>query len=494
MDFELLFIVPVIVTLLCFCSLSLWVIYMHHRYSHIPGPTRDSFFMGNLPAIKRRLSNGALAEIICDWLREFGPVICVWLTIQPVVFVGDAAAIRDIIVVKDYPKSKRFYSMLKYMFKERAMGNGLVPVTDMEAWKKMRLLVNPAFHRTYLKSLLPLYVKSSDIFVKKLRAVSNGKTVGDMSLEFRRVSLDVMTKAAFGMNLNIIVDDSEPFSKATGMLFKGLHFKNKNPFYLIDFRTYSYQNEIDACTKFLRNCGKECVEQKQKLLIEGKELPNDIMSMIIEQADSSLTEEALVDEFITFIIAGSDTTSNMMSFLLLAVCSNPRIQEKLTEEVLSVLGKRTITEFNDLGKLVYLGQCIKETLRLYTTVNGLPRVASEETEYGGYSIPKGTVMAIEMYAMHRDPKYWSEPEVFNPERWDSDSLDKQGPNVAYMPFSAGRRNCVGRIFAEFEAKVVLASLIRNFHVSLVPGTKIALKQAGTIKPKFGVPVTLLPRL
>jgi len=472
--------------------LCLRIAYIHRQYDHIPGPPRDSFFLGNIPAIDRDSTNGFFYNAIGKWFDEYGPIICIWLGTTPFITVKDLAIIKDVAVKKDLPKASRIYSMLMMMFKERSMGEGLVTILNKSKWKERRQMINPAFHRTYLKSLIPNFNKSANIMLGKLRDRADGTTVVNLMNEMHRVALDVIAKAAFGLNLNIILEHNDTFLQAADKMLFGFDFKISNPFFKFDFRTYGKQRECDEATKYIRDFGAKCIAERKKLLSEGKDLPPDIMSMVVERAvvDGKVSDEELVDECVTFSIAGQETTANTLSFLILAILSHPDIKARVVAEVEEVLGDKDEIEFDDLARLKYMGQCIKETLRMYPPVEDVDRETPEVMEYHGYKIPKGATIGISIYAVHHLPEYWPSPFLFNPDRWESEADQNPGITQAYMPFSSGSRNCIGRFFAEFEAKVVFAKLIQTFEMKLVPNTKIEIAETGTLRPKGGVPVTL----
>jgi len=478
--------------LVIFGVVCLRITYIHRLYAHIPGKPRESFFLGNLPTLGRESKNRFMHNVICKWFDQYGPIICVWFAWMPIVMVRDLGVIKDVTTKRDLPKASMIYKKLFMMFKERLMGEGLVTILDKSKWKERRQMINPAFHRTYLKSLIPNFNKSADILIGKLRSFADGKTTVNMMDEMHKVALDVIAKAAFGLNLNIIMDENDLFLKYADKILEGFFFKFSNPLYKVDFRTYGKQREYDRAAKYIRDFGAKCIAERKKLLSEGKDLPPDIMSMVVERAvtDGKVSDEELIDEYLTFSIAGQETTAATLSFLMLELLTNPDIMARLVTEVNKVLGDKDEIEFDDLGQLQYMGQCIKETLRMYPPAAAVDRETTEDIEYLGYKLPKGTVVGVSIFSSHYLPECWPNPTLFNPDRWESEADQNPGITQAYMPFSAGSRNCIGRLFAEFEAKVVLAKLIQNFEMKLLAGTKIEIMQTGTIRPKGGVPLTL----
>eukprot|EP00112_Aurelia_sp_Birch-Aquarium-sp1_P016901 Seg387.6 transcript_id=Seg387.6/GoldUCD/mRNA.D3Y31 product="Cholesterol 24-hydroxylase" protein_id=Seg387.6/GoldUCD/D3Y31 len=296
---------------ICALSFMAWISYQHYKYSHIPGPKRDSFLLGNMPSIVRRSPEAGFSECVYEWSKTYGPVMCIWMAYRPAIIVSDAAAIKDILVTKDFPKATLIYSLLKYMFKVSCLlpGSFLKLCKNQpksENFSFFNIYVTQLLFPRYLKSLMPNYNKSADLLIRKLRDFADGETVVDFAKELHKVALDVIGKVAFGMNLNTIFDEDEPFTNAVDSVFEGIQFKLRTPFYKFRYSTFDFQNKADESVRFLRKHGLQCITKRQQMLAEGKELPDDIMSMIVKEAasDASKSCEELVDEFVTFIAAG----------------------------------------------------------------------------------------------------------------------------------------------------------------------------------------------
>jgi cytochrome P450 len=164
------------------------------------------------------------------------------------------------------------------------------------------------------------------------------------------------------------------------------------------------------------------------------------------------------------------------------------VQQKLDTELRTVLDGRSPT-LADLPQLTYTHWVIKEAMRLYPPVTEVTREATQDCEIGGYTIPKGTTLIASQWVMHRHPRYFAEPEAFNPERWDND-LEKQLPRGVYFPFGDGPRVCIGKSFALMEAVLILATIAQKFHLELIPHQIIELQPSITLRPKHGIQVVL----
>ena len=169
----------------------------------------------------------------------------------------------------------------------------------------------------------------------------------------------------------------------------------------------------------------------------------------------------------------------------------------MVQEAEDVLGSRKYVGHNDLDKLTYTSLVMKETLRLHPSVPGFTRVVDKDTELGGHFIPAGTLVNLLPYAVHHNPKYWKDPERFDPERFAVRGDESEGGRFSrytYFPFSLGPRHCIGQTFAEFEAKVLISRFLKCFKFHLVPGQDLGYEDPKTtLSPKDRVLCTLTLR-
>lgn len=180
---------------LAFTAFSVYLAYLHWKYSHFPGPKRDNFFSGNIPYILRERARGKiLHEMFYELHRVHGPVVLLWGYHNPFTFVSDPELVRKCMITLNLPKNPRVYQHLGYSFGQRMAGRGVLNEADHAVWQKRRALLNPAFHRRYLMNLMSAFNNSCDLFLAKLDEMADGKTVVDMAQEFARVTLDVIGK------------------------------------------------------------------------------------------------------------------------------------------------------------------------------------------------------------------------------------------------------------------------------------------------------------
>src|SRR6266849_7913966 len=217
----------------------------------------------------------------------------------------------------------------------------------------------------------------------------------------------------------------------------------------------------------------------------------DLLSMLLQAHDDDgrqMTDSQLRDEVMTLFLAGHETTALALSWGWYLIAQNPDIETKLAAELQAVLGERAPTP-EDLPRLRYTEMVLKEAMRLYPAVWGIGRRAVEECELGGYRVPAGSNIFILQWRTQRDPRFFPDPERFDPERWRDDPV-RSGkiPRFAYFPFGGGPRVCVGAAFAMMEATLLLAMIQQKYHLEVVQGHPIEVFASVTLRPKHGIRV------
>ncbi|XP_053331287.1 cholesterol 24-hydroxylase [Spea bombifrons] len=471
-------------TVICFLVFCGYIQYVHMKYDHIPGPPRDSFLFGHSPTIMKLMKNNDLIyDQFIDWVKMYGPIIRINGLHKVLVLAISPEGVKEFLMSTKYSKDD-FYDRVANIFGVRFMGNGLVTDRDHDHWHKQRRVMDPAFSRTYLIDLMGPFNEKAEDLMTALSGKANGKQEVKIHDMMSRVTLDVIAKVAFGMELNSLEDDETPFPQAISTVMRGL-VETRNPLakYLPGKRAFI--RKVHQSVKLLRQTGKECIERRQRAIEEGEEVPVDILTQILKSAalEEECDPESLVDNFVTFFIAGQETTANQLSFAVMELAKNPHILEKVQAEVDEIIGSKRDLDYDDLGKLSYLSQVLKETLRLYPTAPGTSRALREEMVLEGVRIPPNTTLMFNSYVMGRMEEYYKDPLTFNPDRFHPDAPK---PYYTYFPFSLGHRSCIGQVFAQMEAKVVMAKFLQRFDFELVEGQSFKILDTGSLRPLDGV--------
>ncbi|KAM9294372.1 cholesterol 24-hydroxylase-like [Gastrophryne carolinensis] len=444
-----------------------YIYYVHRKYDHISGPPRDSFLFGHAPSMHKVLENSGLVhDLFLDWAQTYGPVVRINILHNVKILLSSPEGLKEILMSSKYKKDKE-YSRAFQLFGERFMGNGLVTVQDNDQWEQQRRKMDPAFSKKCLVGFIgPLNEKAEEL-VNRLTEKADGKHNIELYDAVSRVTLEALNKAAFGLELNCLTDEHCEFLRAISLAMNGLmesmdHLTKYNPW------KKDFICEIRKSVRLLRDTARECIKRRQKAQQDQEQMPEDVLTHMLLPADleSDCDLESLVDNFVSIIIGGQVTTASVLTFALMELARNPEIMKKVWDEVDGVVGSKTDIEYEDLEKLQYLSQVLKETLRLYPAAPGTSRSLEEEKLINGVRIPAHVTVMLNSYIMGRMEQFFQDPFIFNPDRFHPDAAE---PYFSYFPFSLGPRACIGKEFAEIMMKVILAKLVHKFNFHLIEG-------------------------
>ncbi|XP_015250375.1 PREDICTED: cholesterol 24-hydroxylase-like isoform X1 [Cyprinodon variegatus] len=480
---------------IAFLGYCLYIKYIHMKYDHIPGPPRDSFFFGHLPTLLKIMKkDGLVHDKFLEWSETYGHVFRINFLHSVSICITCPEATKEILMSPKYTKSKNVYKKLFNLFGQRFFGNGLLTARDHEMWYKQRRIMDPAFSSLYLRGLMGTFNERAEKLMDKLSELADNNTEAKMLQLINCVTLDVIAKVAFGMELDLL-NYTSPFPKAIETVLKGMMHYVRDFTYEYYPRNKQFVNEVREACRFLRKTGAEVIHKRKMAIQNGEDVPKDILTQIIktaatEEVMTEEDEEFMLDNFITFFIAGQETTANQLAFCVMELGRHPEILEKAKKEVDDVIGMKQEISNDDLGKLVYLSQVLKETLRIYPTAPGTSRDIEEDMIINGVHIPGGVSGVFSTYTTGRMEMFFKDPLKFDPDRFHPDAPK---PYYCYYPFALGPRSCLGLNFAQMEAKVVMAKLLQRFEFNLVPDQTFDIEDTGTLKPKSGVICTIRHR-
>ncbi|XP_028406559.1 cholesterol 24-hydroxylase-like [Dendronephthya gigantea] len=338
-----------------------------------------------------------MSEFLLKIRLEYGPIFVLHFLHLPFVFLADATYLRHVFIdnYKSLHRSPFLYSKAGFVYGERGAGCGLLTSTNEEFWRKHRQIMNPAFYRKSLKEFVSNFNYVSDLFSTRMDTIVDGGQPTSMVQEFGKVTLEVISQVSFSINTHALEDTNSPFSAAVKDYLSGVQDNLDNPFsptLLGIFQFKLFQNATKrkqiAAARFLRMFASDCIKTRIKDIGDGKAVPDDLLSILIK--DGSLSMDDIIDEFVTIFLAGQETTANSLSFTLYEIINNPHVEEKLLNELDTVLAGRDYVEFSDLAKLTYLGQVLEENLRKHPVTAQVPgMVSTEDITIGGYIVPKG---------------------------------------------------------------------------------------------------------
>jgi cytochrome P450 len=223
--------------------------------------------------------------------------------------------------------------------------------------------------------------------------------------------------------------------------------------------------------------------------------PADLLTMLLQTRDEdtgeTMTDQQLRDEAVTLFAAGHETSSNALAWTLYLLAQHPGILRKLRHEVEEVIGDRP-PSFEELRSLTYTMQVIQEGMRLYPPAFAIGRQPLEDDVIMGQKIPAGSIVFLSIGALHRDKKFWDKPHDFYPEHFDAEQV-KERPRMAYMPFGAGPRMCIGNHFALMEMQLLLTMIVKDFDFELIQDHPVEPEPMITLKPRHGIRMKISSR-
>lgn len=440
-----------------------------------PGP-KGHFLLGNLAAVSR------------DWLgfysrcaKEYGDVVRLRYLHVPICLLMHPRDIEYVLVTNP----SNFTKSADYRALARVLGNGLL-TNEGKSWRRQRGLIQPAFRRENILSYAPVMAGAAS---RMLDSWDSGQS-RNVHEDMMAVTLEIVAQCLLGAEVTGVAERvGKAMQVVTDRFITEASQALLLPFDLPDFISPARRHAVSELNKIINGIIRERRASNQRR--------GDLLDMLLQVRDSEgrpMSDAQLRDEVMTLFLAGHETTAIALSWTCFLLAENPQIEAKLVEELRSVLGDREPTA-EDLPHLRYTEMVLKESMRLYPAVWGIGRRAVADCEIGGFRVPGGTNIFIFQSLTQRDPRFFFNPDVFDPERWREDPV-RLGkiPRFAYFPFGGGPRVCVGASFAMLESSLLLAMIQQRFQLRLVPGHPIQPIPSVTLRPKHGIRVTLHRRV
>jgi cytochrome P450 len=376
---------------------------------------------------------------------------------------------RDILV--DRPEQFQKPKLLKYAFRPFG-GDGLV-TSDGALWKQQRKLMQPAFHHRqlarYADDMVALTTRWMDSF-------ADGD-VREINAEMATLTIRIVLKSLFGGDLPAEAND---IGRSMVALLDAANRRVNSPFRVPSWiptpknlREKRAVARLDAILQTLIRARRASAESL-----------NDLLSVLLAAVDADtgtrMSDRQLRDEMMTLFLAGHETTATALTWTWYLLSLHPEVEAKLFDELDRVLAGRAPT-VNDLPQLPFTEMVVRESMRLYPPAPGVAREPIDDVTIAGYEVPKGALISINSYVLHRDPRFFPDPERFHPERF-APGWEERIPRYAYLPFGSGPRVCIGNGFAMMEARLILATLAQRYRLSLEPGQTIKPVQLVTLRP------------
>ena len=426
------------------------------------------------------------ANPLTTWTQEHfeRPIVAAESVLGRITVVSDPEAIRYVLVdnAGNYRKDD-----LQRRILAPALGNGLV-TAEGEEWKLQRRTLAPLFAARHVTSFFPAMARAGERVVQRWRR-REGRII-DVSLEMTRVTLDVLEQTVFTHGVR---RDPDALGRAITRYFEALGPVDPlDLFGLPDWLPRIGRVRARPAVRFFEETVDELIAARRALMARGEEPPADLLTLLLGAADpetgQGLGEVEVRANIATFIGAGHETTANALSWSLYLLSQAPDMRARVEREVDQVTGERPLLA-DDLPRLLFTRAVVDEALRLYPPAPLITRAAITEDRIGRFKVPKGSMVAIAPWVLHRHRRLWDEPDAFDPDRFMPErrsAIDR----FAYLPFGAGPRVCIGASFALQEAVTVLAAVVRAARLDLVEAHDVQPVQRVTLRPQGGLPMRL----
>ncbi|MGE5801930.1 MAG: cytochrome P450 [Gemmatimonadota bacterium] len=442
-----------------------------------PGPP-GHMLLGHLPAFRQE-PLGFLLRAVRDW----GDVVALRIGRQPAYLLWRPEHVQQVLQTNQRIYSKRVDPLKRL---SEVLGRGLVTSTG-DLWRRQRRLVQPAFHPEALDALGPVITRAIAELVDGWRPLARAGAVLDVHHEMMRLTFCIVGETLFGADLRQQADSVRgALAVVQQQTNERLDTLVPLPLWVPTRRNRAFHNAlatldrvvggvIDARTAAGNGAGRA-------------DLLATLMAARDEHTGRPIGRRQLRDEIVTLLLAGHENTGNALTWLWYLIARHPPVADRVGEELGRVLHGRP-PAWADLPALPYARMVIEETLRLYPTSWLMLRRAEEPDEIGGFAIERGAIIVISPYLTHRHPEHWSDPEVFDPERFEEQRSSARH-RFAYFPFGGGPRKCVGSGFAAGELQLVLAAVAQHYCFELEAGQVAHPLPVVSLPPRGGLPLRM----
>ncbi|KAL6259145.1 hypothetical protein P5V15_009067 [Pogonomyrmex californicus] len=448
-----------------------------HPYSYIP------FSAGPRNCIGQRFAMLEMKAIIAPLVYNF--------YLEPIDYLKDFRFIVDLINRVAHPIRKILTSTKQHLTKGYVssilkpwLGTGLL--TNEGTWHKRRKILTPTFHFNILKQFVEVFIEEGNHITQSLKNIK-GSTVDDLVFFISHHTLNAICETTMGTSLHEMGEFEEQYRQSINDLGKILFNRLFKPWLASDIifaltsmgrkqakslkilhgiieKIIAERKQYYECTngRNLQNFAKD-TDSKEVIGIKKKRLAM-LDFLILEARDNKINDVDIKEEIETFIFKGYDTIAMSLTYTMLLLAEHKDIQECVRKEVNAIMqankGKLSMSALNDMS---YLERCLKESLRLYPSIPYIIRTSSEDVQLQSYLVPPGVILYLSIYNVHRDPNFWPNPEMFDPDRFLPEKIQNRHP-YSYIPFSTGLRNCIGQQVAMLEMKAIIALLVYNFYL------------------------------
>jgi cytochrome P450 len=429
---------------------------------------------------------GCLAGILRDPMafmtrvaRQYGGLARIPVRGQHFYLASDPEVIRELLITH----RQRYTKNVRYRHVQALLGQGLL-LAEAEAWRRQRVMTQRAYKAESIDAQVPWMAQmTGDHLARWQPCAANGEVV-DVEPAFIELTQMLAGRSLLG---EPFAEIAQRFCAAASAAKNAWPLPPRTLWQALRRRKSESPDPFDLAIAELDRCIFDFIEAHRADDFAGCAVLELIARGACEQG-SPFSDQDLRDQIFTLFFAGHETSATALCWIHYLLSRHPGIRERMFAEVDQVLG-RDVPTADTLRGLRYTEQVVQESLRLYSPIHSISRVASEEHTLGGYRIPAGATVCVSLYATHRLPRYWHEPERFDPERFTEERCAARS-RFSYLPFAAGHRNCIGGVQAMVELKMIVAMLAQRYRLEIAPGQRIHPAPGTTMYPRHGMKMSV----
>jgi len=409
-------------------------------------------------------------EQLQQWVEMYGDVFPITQKSRkaPALFVNDPDVIKHILIKnnKNYLKGVGFERV------KMLLGNGII-VSDGPFWRRQRRMIQPAFGREVIAELTGQIKTLNQDLLHRWQHLAQDAMSINITEETNTLALQIILRTLFSDDLDLIYEQ-----------YQG------NPFAML---TDDSARDLKLAVKFrgLTKTVGEIIAMRRQSKAEHMDFVSLFMAARDKDTGEPMTDKELIDEVMTLIVAGSETSATTLNWTWYCLSQYPEVLTRVQQEVDQASYADT-PGFEHIDELPYIRQVVEEVLRIYPPVWLFTRKAIEQDEIKGITIAPATDIFISPYFMHRHPEYWPQPEHFDPMRF-TEAASKAQHKTAYIPFSAGPRRCIGDFFAMVESQLHFGLMLRHLTMEYIPDHPIELAPEVNLRTRYPITMRLHSR-
>jgi cytochrome P450 len=336
--------------------------------------------------------------------------------------------------------------------------------------------------------MVPVMAELSDDYLKCWEEIADQSVSRNVDEDFFKLAQRIAGHYLMGSGFAAIEAD---FGRAARAIKENWPLPPRNVLSLLMRKDSARDTHLDAAVAAMDDCLLAFIAEQRQRDFNACGVLEQIALGSRKQGDE-FDDRSLRDQLLTLFFAGHETTATSLSWMHYLLSEHPDVRSRMYAEVTSVMGNRRNPTAEDVEKLTYTEQIVNESLRMYSPIHSISRVALEADTIGGYRIPAGAMIYVSLHAMHRLPRLWKDPDKFDPERFSDEAVAQQ-ERFAFIPYAAGHRNCIGASLANVELKLILAQIAQRYQLDHDPSHRVVPTAGTVMHPRNGMPMFIRRR-